>query len=73
MGDGILQSLNNDTIISPDQIYKVANNEKIFISPLFSDRFITILVESNYYTNRLATLGYENFSKPIDAKVIFSP
>lgn len=74
IGNGKWKSQRDNTIISPDQEYRVSDiHGKVSITPLFTDRFITIVIESKYYTNRIISSAYENFERSIMVKAIFNP
>lgn len=63
---------NNHTII-PDQNHITDFEGIVRISPIYTDKKITVVVESNYYKNRLATSCFDNFKKSISSTNIFKP
>lgn len=65
--------MNNDSIIAPIQ-QEFTNIKGIAqLYPFYSNKPISIVVESHYYKGRQALLTYENYEQSICTEVIFNP
>ena len=54
-----------DITFFPDQMYRIDGDGMIDITPLYEDKEMTMLIESNFYTTRLAAGYFRDLSRPI--------
>ena len=57
----------------PDQMYRIDGDGMIEITPVYDDKEITMVIESNFYKNKLATGYFRDFSHSINFKCLFHP
>ena len=62
-----------DITFFPDQMYRIDGDGMIDITPLYEDKEMTMLIESNFYTTRLAAGYFRDLSRPINYKCLFYP
>ena len=62
-----------DITFFPDQMYRIDGDGMIDITPLYEDKEMTMLIESNFYTTRLAAGYFRDLSPPINYKCLFYP
>ena len=65
--------IEKSSVIEPEQNYLVNLDGTIDIVPIYSDRKISVIVESNYYKGRLASSSYMKFDESIVCTNIFHP
>ena len=63
----------NNSSITPDQSYDINSEGIVNITLTYTNKKISVIVESNYYKNRLASSSFENFKKSIMCINIFHP
>lgn len=65
--------LKKNSVIIPEQSYSINTGGVIYIEPLYTDKKISIVIESHFYENRLLTISYEKFDTSIVCTGLFKP
>ena len=62
-----------DSVILPDQTTEVDDEGSANIYPMYTDKKITIIVDSNFYKERQVSSSYPSFKEKIILQVVFQP
>lgn len=63
--------IKDESIIAPDQSAIIEKDGKVILTPLFVDRKIALVVESNYYKGKLASMSYLSLPQTADYTIYF--
>lgn len=76
-GEGILTKKDSvfggDPIIKPDQIGQVDDTGSCIIKPKYTDKIVTVIIESHMYSPQIKWVDYPSISSPIKDTAIFEP